>query len=121
MGGIITAVTASGRFAQGTEDSLLVKYAVLTASASGATEIVAAVAGKQIRVIAYSVIVSGTVNIKWQGGATDLTGLKYFVANGGIVQGHNPAGWFQTGVGDALNVNLSAAIAVGGEVVYVEV
>lgn len=121
MNGIVSAVIASGQLASGAATSLVVKYAVITTSASGATAIVAAVTGKKIRVIAYSVVANAAVNVKWQSGTTDVTGLKYLAANGGIVQGYNPAGWFQTASAEALNINLSGAVAVGGEVVYVEV
>jgi hypothetical protein len=66
---------------------------------------------------------AGTVNAKFQSGAsgTDKTGLTYMIANSGIVRPFNPAGWFETAAGALLNLNLSAAIAVGGCLAYVEV
>lgn len=97
------------------------KFAVISASSSGATSIVSAVSGKKIRVLAYNFIANGTVNVKWQSASTDKTGLKYCIANSGMVAGFNPIGWFETASNEALNINLSAAIAVGGELVYVEV
>jgi hypothetical protein len=39
----------------------------------------------------------------------------------GISAGYNPVGWFETGSGLSLDINLSAAVAIGGELVYVEV
>lgn len=103
--------------------ALTPKYAVIAASTSGNNTIVAAVATKKIRVLAYNMIAAGTVNAKFQTGAggTDITGLKYLIANSGIAAPFNPAGWFETAAGVLLNLNLSAAIAVGGELVYVEV
>jgi|WetSurMetagenome_2_1015567.scaffolds.fasta_scaffold1305328_2 hypothetical protein len=98
-----------------------VKYAPIVASASGNTSVVAAVAGTKIRVIAYNYMANGTVNVKFQSATTDKTGLSYLIANTGKVCPFNPAGWFETAVGEALNINLSASIAVGGELVYVEV
>lgn len=104
------------------ETPLLPKFAVITASSSGLNEIVAAVAGKQIRVLAYNYISSGTVNAAWRTGATTVIGgLGYWVANTGKVAPFCPVGWFETAVGEALNLNLSGAVAVGGEVTYVEV
>jgi hypothetical protein len=99
------------------------KFAAIAASTSGNNTLVASVSGKKIRVLAYSFIANGTVNAKFQSGAsgTDLTGLKYCVANGGIVAPFNPLGWFETAATTLLNLNLSAAIAVGGELVYVEI
>lgn len=98
-------------------------FAAISASSNGNNTIVAAVTGKKIRVLAYNLMSNGTVNAKFQSGAggTDLTGLKYFVANTGIVAPFNPVGWFETAAATLLNVNLSAGVAVGGEVVYITV
>lgn len=104
--------------------ALTPKYAVIAASSSGNNTIVAAVTSKKIRVLAYNFIGNGAVNAKWQSGAggTDLTGLKYIAAaGGGICAPYNPLGWFETGSNTLLNLNLSGAVAVGGEVVYCEV
>jgi hypothetical protein len=100
------------------------KYAAIAASTSGNNTLVAAVTGKKIRVLAYNLMGNGAVNAKFQSGAggTDLTGLKYVAAaGGGICAPYNPVGWFETGSNTLLNLNLSAAVAVGGEIVYVEV
>ena len=98
-------------------------FASIAASGNGNNTVVAAVTGKKIRVLAYNFMANGTVNAKWQSGAggTDLTGLKYLVANTGLVAPFNPVGWFETAAAALLNLNLSAGIAVGGELVYVTV
>lgn len=104
--------------------SLTPKFAAISASSSGNNTIVPAVTSKKIRVLAYNFIGAGAVNAKFQSGAsgTDLTGLKYIAAaGGGICAPFNPLGWFETGSGVLLNLNLSGAVAVGGELVYVEV
>jgi hypothetical protein len=101
-----------------------VKYAAIAASSSGNNTIVAAVASKKIRVLAYNFMGNGAVNAKWQSGAsgTDLTGLKYIAAaGGGICAPYNKDGWFETGSNTLLNLNLSGAVAVGGELTYIEV
>jgi len=102
--------------------ALTPKFAKIAAASSGNNTLVSAVASKKIRVLAYNFISNGTVNAKFQDGAggTDLTGLKYCVANTGLVAGFNPVGWFETSVNTLLNVNLSGAVAIGGELVYVE-
>jgi hypothetical protein len=99
------------------------KFAKIAASTNGDNTLVAAVVGKKIRVLGYNFIANGTVNAKFQSGAggTDLTGLKYCVANMGISVSFSPVGWFETASNTLLNLNLSAGIAVGGELVYVEV
>lgn len=103
--------------------ALTPKFAKIAAASSGDNTLVAAVTSKKIRVLAYNFIANGTVNAKFQSGAsgTDLTGLKYCVANMGICANYNPVGWFETASNTLLNLNLSGATAVGGELVYVEV
>ncbi|TXH35287.1 MAG: hypothetical protein E6Q98_15965 [Rhodospirillaceae bacterium] len=103
--------------------ALTPKFAKIAASASGNNTIVAAVSGKKIRVLALKLIGSDAVNAKWQSGAggTDLTGLSYLIASSGEVLPFNPAGWFETAAGALLNLSLSAAVAVGGHLTYVEV
>lgn len=99
------------------------KFAAIAASTSGNNTLVASVSGKKIRVIAVWLTANGAVNAKFQSGAggTDLTGLAYMTSNTGFVLPFNPAGWFETAATTLLNLNLSAAIAVGGSLVYIEV
>lgn len=103
--------------------ALTPKFAAIAASSSGNNTLIAAVTGKKIRVLAYNIIANAAVNAKFQSaaGGTDLTGLKYFSANGGICAPFNPLGWFETASAALLNLSLSGAVAVGGELVYVEV
>lgn len=119
---VTVAMAETGTIYNGTT-ALKPKFASIAASSSGDNILVAAVSGKKIRVLAYNFIANGTVNAKFQSGAsgTDLTGLKYCVVNSGIDSGWCPVGWFETAAGSLLNVNLSAGVAIGGELVYVEV
>ncbi len=94
-------------------------YAPITASSSGNTAVVSGVSGKKIRVIAFTLVSNGTVNVKWQSNTTDLTGLSYFIANTGEVDGPNEYGWMQTAAGEDLNINLSGNVAVGGKMTYI--
>ena len=97
-----------------------VLYAPINATNSGNTQVVGAVSGKRIRVIAFAVIASATVNIKFQSGTSDITGSMRVVEGGGIAHAYD-GGLFQTAVGQALNINLSANATVGGYVVYREI
>ncbi len=105
--------------------ALTPKFAKIAAASSGVNALVTAVGGKKIRVLAYNFIANGTVNAKFQsdgaGTPVDLTGLKYCVANMGICAPANQFGWFESASGKSLDLNLSGATAVGGELVYVEV
>lgn len=99
---------------------LLPRFAVIATSSSGNTEIVAATTGKKIRVLAYNYVANGTANIKWHSGtSTVIGGLGYWVVNTGKVVPFCPVGWFETAAGEALNINLSQAVGVGGELAYV--
>jgi hypothetical protein len=97
-----------------------VLYAPINATNSGNTQVVGAVSGKRIRVIAFAVVANATVNIKFQSGTTDITGSMRVVEGGGIAHAYD-GGLFQTAVGQALNINLSTNATVGGYVVYREV
>ncbi len=95
-------------------------------SASGDNEIVAAVPLRRIRVLAYTFVVQGAVTVKWRSATTALTGPMIFAASGGGIS--VPAGGDATGEGavplvvtavnEALNLNLTGTVAVGGHVSY---
>lgn len=101
------------------------KFLSIIASDEGATTIVPAVADKSILVLKITVSVNADVNVKFQskpaGAASDLTGLFYCGAKGGIGLTYCKQGHFKTVSGESLDINLSGAVAVGGVVMYVEV
>lgn len=105
--------------------ALTPKYVIISCGSSGTNNLLAAVTSKKIRVLAYNFITNGAVNVKFvsdaAGSPANKTGLKYCVANMGIVAPYNPLGWFETVAGKTLDIDLSAAIAIGGELLYVEV
>jgi hypothetical protein len=103
--------------------SIVPKFAVIAAASSGNNTLVAAVSDKKLRVLALTLSASAAVNAKFQSaaGGTDLTGLYYLAANGGVVLPYNKLGWFETAASALLNLNLSAAVAVGGCLTYIEV
>lgn len=120
--GVTVSPPQTGALYSGTT-ALTPKFAVVTASASGATTIVALVTSKKIRVLSAALVTNGAVNVKWQSHTTvsDLTGLFYLGANGGYILPFSPLGHFETVAGEALDINLSGAVAVGGVITYVEV
>lgn len=103
--------------------ALTPKFAKIVASSSGATQVVAAVTLKKIRVIGVVLLVNAAVNVKFQSHTTptDLTGLAYLGDKGGFAPGYLPKGHFETLIGEALDINLSGAVAVGGWLIYLEV
>lgn len=100
------------------------KFAVIAASASGGTDLVAAVTGKKIRVLRWYLSANGAVNVKFQSKTSptpaDITGLIYLTQFKDSAGGYSPVGHFETIAGEALTINLSAAVAVGGCLVYIE-
>ncbi len=95
----------------------------ITSASSGVNALVAAPAAATtvIRVVFVAFMASAAVNVKFQSHTTptDLTGLFYCAANGGIALAYNEAGWFSTLAGEALDINLSAANAIGGVLGYI--
>ena len=97
-------------------------FAVINASASGDTAIVAADATRKIKVLNYVFVCSGTVTVTWKDGAgTALSGPQAFVANTGVTSpsmtpkdGH----LFETGAGQSLVMNLDSNVQVGGHLSY---
>ena len=96
-------------------------YKPIAASAAGANAVWTPAAGKKFRLMGFHLSFSGTVNAKWQDGTTDITGLYYGVANT-VVNGGLPEanGYLSAAADNVLNLNLSAAVAVGGLVWGVE-
>jgi hypothetical protein len=99
---------------------------VVNASASGDTTVVAAVTGKKIRVKAFRLAngVATAQSIKFRSGTTDLhAALPLPLAAGGVIgtedDGDGPDDFlFETVAGQPLAINLSAATAVAGPLVY---
>lgn len=120
IGRIVTSPDVSNAY-DGTT-ALTPKFAAVAASSSGDNTIVAAVTSKKIRVLSYTLMANAAVNAKWQSSvAGDKSGLLYLAANGGVSSGFCPLGHFETVAGEALELNLSGAVAVGGHITYVEV
>ena len=103
--------------------SLTPKFARINGSTSGDNTLVAAVASKKIRVLSLSIMSAGTVTVNFQTAVAGayLAGPYTLVANTGISIPFCPYGIFETVAGDLLNMELNAAVVVGGHLVYVEV
>ena len=97
-----------------------VKHKYLDVSSMGSTELVAAISGRQINVISLAVVSKLANDIKFLSAATQISATMPLGNNGGYVLPHNLYGWFNTEVGEALNINLSAATATGVMITYIE-
>lgn len=103
--------------------ALTPKYAAIDAASSGDNTLVAAVAGKKIRVVSVFIVAAGSVNVRFEDGAagTALTGQMNLTTNSGFTLPFNPVGWFETSINTLLNLELSGAVSVDGCLTYVEV
>lgn len=101
---------------------LTVSYASIDISSSGDNTIVSADATRKIKVLSYSFVCGGTVNVRWKSGAgTNLSGAMSFIANTGMTAGPGtPAGGhlLETAANQALVMNLSGAVQVSGHLSY---
>ena len=115
----------SGYIRNPNNDNVLVKYAVIDAHLTGDTTLVAAVAGKKIRVISMFYLAAATVSVRFESGTggTSLTGNLQHTAQTGVVLNYNEDGWFETAAGALLNLELTGGgvIAVDGALSYIEV
>lgn len=117
-----SASEVTGRITDAEGAILLPKFAIITATASGDTAVVAAVAGKKIRVLCASVNADAAVNVRFRSATTSISGLRYIAAaGGGSGWSYSPLGRFETASGEALNINLSGTANASGEVTYIEV
>lgn len=104
----------------------MVKQANIDVSTIGNNTIVAAVSGKQIWVLKCVLISNGSVNVTFRSGTgKSITGPFYLVANGGFSapqdDGQRVSPFCRTDRDENLVLNLSAGIAVGGVLSYIEV
>jgi len=89
--------------------------------------IVAAQAGRKIRVYSLASVGGGTAtsvtfNSKGSGAGTAISPAFQFGANGGAVLNYNPKGWFDTNRGEGLTVTTGAGstqgVLIGYDIVF---
>lgn len=93
---------------------------------SGNVELVALTAGQSVSVCSYTLVADGIVAAQFiygtgtacATGETDLSGPMAFVANSGASAGSGTGVLFRTAAGNALCIELSAAVGVRGSVSY---
>ena len=99
--------------------------AVISAATIGNNTLVDAVVGKKIRVLAVALVASGganTVRFESDADGTALTGQMDIADNGQLILPMHGFGWFESDVvSELLNLELSAATAVEGCLVYQEI
>lgn len=89
---------------------------------TGSADVVSAVSGKKIRVLALYAHGTTTGTIKFQTGATtDLTGAMKVNDGTAVIWPYNPVGWIETAAGAKLNAVLSTMTAFDGCMIYAEI
>jgi len=79
--------------------------------------VVAAVAGTTYRILAWRLTIASAVNLTWKSGSTAISGV-YVFGSGGVDEGLMPFQAYETAAGEALNLTLSGAVRVSGDIWY---
>ena len=97
-----------------------VKFVRFSQNTAASFDVVAAVAGLKIRVLAVELTAAGTVGVTFQSKTTPtlLSGKHSLTASLRLSMPFSPSGHFETVAGEALQVVLDAAILVAGHIVY---
>lgn len=85
----------------------------------GDNQVVAAVGGFKIRLLAGYVTSNIAVNVRWRSAANNVDALLTMVAGERLPFDKTAGPWLDTNVGEALNLNASAAANLGVRVLYV--
>ena len=95
--------------------------ASVIATASGATQVIAANLTNHIYVIWVRIINAGSVvnKVKFQSASSDITPFEELAVNGGWTTNAAPGYMFRTAINEALNINLNAVGDIGGQVGYI--
>ena len=117
--------SASVTFADMANAGASAAYSFATAgiaiAGAATTTIVAAVAGKRIKVVQAALMSDGATNVSF-GGGSFTAGPYYLAPNTGFVQGPQADAsryWYQTNVNTALTITTTGAGNVGGQLGYV--
>ena len=116
---VAIGTTSSLSFSTSPSEALGVRRAVIDTNQSGDTTIVAADSSQAIQVLGYTIIASGAVILRWKSGSNSVSGPMAVLANGGVSSWNGETPMLQAEVGQALVLNLSAGVQVGGHIAYV--
>lgn len=76
--------------------------------------------GIKIRVLAYIIHGGGAVSARFRSAANSISGLMVLASGTQVGAPFTAHGWFETNANEALNLNLSAAVAAGIEFLWIQ-
>ncbi len=95
------------------------QFASFSDSTDDRNVVVAAVTGKKIRVMSYSINAAGGVNtVTWESATTALSGAMDMLDQA-TIEVDSPHGLLETVAGAALNLSMTGATLVAGHVSYI--
>jgi hypothetical protein len=97
--------------------ALEIQRALVDVNTAAVNDIVAGVVGYRIHVVAAVLVAAGNVTVTVRGGAGVAVPVT-MIAGTPLVLNECTAGWIRCLTGQALQVELGGAVAVGGTVVY---
>lgn len=98
-----------------------VSEAVIDTASSGANTIIAASAGKVIKVYSMWFIVTAAVTATIKNGTTNLTGAMNLSAAGeGFFLDFRTTPWFTCSTGSAFNITLGGSVQISGRCYYTQ-
>jgi len=90
----------------------------INVSGSGDNEVVAGVAGMKILVISWGFSAHGDTTATWRSNTTPISGPRPLTRYASAGQARNEFGNLETASGESLNLHLSDAVMVGGNLTY---
>lgn len=90
---------------------------ITVAATSGSPIVVAAIPGRKIRLVAYTVTSSTAQGAKWQSNTTDISGNMLFAASSQI-SNTAETGLIETATGEALRLLPDGAGTMSGHITY---
>src|SRR3990167_2260126 len=126
--GTLRIVQGSGSTVSSCADETQVTSVVISTATSGNVELVAISGTTVVFVCGFNVIAGGTVGVQFISGTgsacatgeTNKTGVYPLVVNSGIAVGNGGAMQFKGAAGEAVCVELSAAVHIDGLLTYVQ-
>jgi len=101
--------------------SRLMRWAEINVTAIGNTTVLTGIPGQKLTVVSLDFVVSAAVSISWLSAATTIRNAQAFAANSGMARDLVRPYYLQTNPGEALIMNLSAAVNVRGALGFVQV